>query len=66
MDVDYIVVINELRDKLTRLITLYEASKSDNEKLLAEKNELITKIENKEKAIEDLEKKMETIKLANA
>ena len=59
-------IINELRGSIGKLKELYEAEKSNCALLMKEKSELSGKLLQKNKEVESLEVKMNTLKLAKS
>lgn len=63
---DLYAVINNLQAKTEKLITLHRQLGTEHTKLLTEKQELLKRIENQDKALIDLEEKNKALKLAKA
>ena len=59
-------IIIKLRDKVRTLINLYEKTKKEKLSLQEDNSELLSNLSVKQKEIENLEKKYNTLKLAKA
>ena len=58
------ILINNLKEKIKRFISLYEKLKDENSSLAKENSELINKNIEKDNIIKELEEKYETLKIA--
>ncbi|MDR0420304.1 MAG: hypothetical protein LBH30_02470 [Prevotellaceae bacterium] len=56
----------ELKEKIDRLISLYETTNSEKDAVIREKAELQALINEKNNTIKELEKRIETLQLGNA
>jgi cell fate (sporulation/competence/biofilm development) regulator YmcA (YheA/YmcA/DUF963 family) len=56
----------ELKEKITRLISLYETAKSEKDTVIKEKAELHAIINEKNNKIKELEKRIEALQLVDA
>ena len=63
MHIEHDGIIESLRDKINIIISLYEKNKNQKEKFQSEKNDLSGQLKIKEKEIEKLGKKYETLKI---
>lgn len=63
MHIEHDGIIESLSDKINIIISLYEKNKNQKEKLKIEKNELSERLKIKEKEIEKLQNKYETLKI---
>ncbi len=63
MHIEHDGIIESLRDKINIIISLYEKNKNQKEKFQNEKNELSEQLKIKEKEIEKLRNKYETLKI---
>lgn len=59
-------MLDEVREKIHRLIGLYEEARSDKERLIAENKRLKIQIEHYRKQITELEKKVDSLTLKKA
>jgi len=59
-------MLTELKNKISRLISLYEKADSEKQSAINEKAKLAAIIEEKNKRIKELEKHIEQLQLANA
>jgi hypothetical protein len=59
-------MLTELKNKISRLISLYEKADSEKQSAINEKAKLAAIIEEKNKKIKELEKHIEQLQLANA
>ena len=59
-------IFDSLRDKLKKIISIYEKEKEENNKLISEKEELLTKLIGEEEEYKNLQKKYELLKLAKS
>lgn len=59
-------IFNSLRDKIKKLISAYENEKEENNRLISEKEELVTKIVEAEEQYKSLQKNYELLKLAKS
>jgi predicted nuclease with TOPRIM domain len=59
-------MLAELKKKINRLISLYETTNSEKDAVIKEKTELQAIINEKNNKIKELEKRIETLQLANA
>jgi len=63
MHIEHDGIIESLKDKINTVISLYEKNKNQKEKLKSEKNDLSEQLKIKEKEIEKLRNKYETLKI---
>jgi len=63
MHIEHDGIIESLKDKINTVISLYEKNKNQKEKLKSEKNNLSEQLKIKEKEIEKLRNKYETLKI---
>ncbi|MCK4343811.1 MAG: hypothetical protein KAX05_00880 [Bacteroidales bacterium] len=63
MHIEHDGIIESLSDKINIIISLYEKNKNQKERLQSEKNELSEQLKIKEKEIEKLRNKYETLKI---
>jgi len=59
-------IINNLNEKIKTIISFFERSKEENQKLFIEKQELLAQNKQKEIRIKELEKELEIAKFASA
>jgi cell fate (sporulation/competence/biofilm development) regulator YmcA (YheA/YmcA/DUF963 family) len=59
-------MLAELKEKIDRLISLYETTKSEKDAVIKEKAELHTVINEKNNIIKELEKRIKTLQLVDA
>jgi len=59
-------IFESLRGKIKKLISIYESEKEENNKLISEKEELLTKLIEAEEENKNLLKKYELLKLAKS
>ncbi len=64
MEVKSIEIVNELREQISRLITLYQDLKLEKENLVREKMDLLIQIESLNKEKEEFKHQYDTLKLA--
>ncbi len=58
------LILKSLKDKVKVIISLYERARDEAQELQNEREELLQKIEDKDKAYKELEEKHEVLKLA--
>lgn len=66
MTEEQLILINELKEKIGTLKSLYNTVSQEKESLLKEKNELTQKIEEQTNIIADLDRKYKSLQLAKA
>ena len=66
MKADQIEIIGTLRSGIKGIVELYEKEREEKQKILEEKDKLVSRIQKQEKVINELEHKYNTLKLAKS
>ncbi|MFP4025293.1 MAG: hypothetical protein ACLFVR_12280 [Thiohalospira sp.] len=66
MTVEQGLIVGHLKDKITRVLDLYQRLKTENAELLKHKNELKIKLKDKEAELEFIKNKYNKLKLAKS